>query len=95
MPRDCRRAGVSILGRETVNLVLKVFATGGVYIAGGVALHWIDILREHRFMQAFSNQGRFKDLTGRIPVHAITARAALVGAAAYGLETLGRRQGRA
>jgi glucokinase len=79
---------VSILGGETGNLVLKVLATGGVYMAGGVALHLIDILREPGFMKAFVNKGRFKDLMRRIPVHVITARAALVGAATYGLEAL-------
>ena len=46
-------------------------------------------------MKAFSNKGRFKDLLGRIPVHVITARAALVGAAAYGLETWTGHNGRA
>jgi glucokinase len=86
---------VSILGEEAGNLVLKVFATGGVYMAGGVALHLIDVMREPRFMQAFANKGRFKDLMGRIPVHVITARAALVGAAAYGLEKLENHGGHA
>jgi len=85
---------VSILGGEAGNLVLKVFATGGLYIAGGVALHLVDIMREPRFMQAFANKGRFKDLMGRISVHVITARAALVGAAAYGLEELDNFKGR-
>lgn len=91
----CRRTVdmlVSILGGEAGNLVLKVFATGGIYIAGGVALHLIDVLREPRFMQAFSKKGRFQDLMQRIPVHVITARAALVGAATYGLERLERHQ---
>jgi glucokinase len=46
-------------------------------------------------MQAFANKGRFKDLMGRIPVHVITARAALVGAAAYGLEKLENHRGHA
>lgn len=84
---------VSILGAEAGNLVLKVFATGGVYMAGGIALHLIDVLNEPRFMEAFVNKGRFKDLMRRIPVHVITVHAALVGAAAYGLETLNRHQG--
>lgn len=83
---------IEILGAETGNLVLKVLATGGVYIAGGVALHLIDVMKEPGFMKAFSNKGRFKDLMGRIPVHVITARAALVGAATYGLETLDRHK---
>jgi glucokinase len=39
-------------------------------------------------MQSFTNKGRFKDLMNRIPIHAITTRAALVGAATYGLESL-------
>jgi glucokinase len=83
---------VSILASEAGNLALKVLATGGVYLAGGVALHLVAALREPRFMQNFSRKGRFEDLMKRIPVHVITARAALVGAATYGLETL--RSGR-
>jgi glucokinase len=78
----------SILGAEAGNLALKVFATGGVYIAGGVALHALDALKDPAFMQAFTNKGRFKDLMSRIPIYVITARAALVGAASYGLERL-------
>ncbi len=86
---------VSILGAEAANLVLKVFATGGVYMAGGVAVHLIDILREPQFKQAFFNKGRFKNLMKRIPVHLITAQAALVGAATFGLEMLDRNEGQA
>jgi glucokinase len=33
-------------------------------------------------------KGRFKELMARIPIHMVTMRAALVGAAAYGLESL-------
>ncbi len=77
-----------ILGAEAGNLALKVFATGGVYIAGGVALHVLDALKDPRFMEGFTNKGRFKDRMSRIPIHVITTRAALVGAATYGLERL-------
>jgi len=80
---------VSILASEAGNLTLKVLATGGIYLAGGVALHLLNILQEPSFMQAFINKGRFKDLMARIPIHVITTRAALVGAATYGLESLG------
>jgi len=79
---------VSILGSEAGNLALKVLATGGVYMAGGVAVHLQGPLREPRFMEAFTRKGRFKDLVARIPIHVITTRAALAGAAAYGLELL-------
>jgi glucokinase len=76
---------VSILASEAGNLALKVLATGGVYLAGGVALHVLSALKQPQFMQAFAKKGRFKDLMGRIPVHVITARAALIGAATFGL----------
>ena len=79
---------VSILASEAGNLALKVFATGGIYLAGGVALHLLGALQEPRFMQTFTKKGRFRDLMERIPVHVITTRAALVGAATYGLERL-------
>ena len=79
---------VSILASEAGNLALKVFATGGVYLAGGIALHLLNALQEPRFVEAFTKKGRFKDLMARIPIHVITARAALVGAATYGLESL-------
>ncbi len=65
---------VSILGAEAGNLALKVFATGGVYVAGGVAMHLIEFLRKPEFMEAFSKKGRFQDLMQRIPVHVISAR---------------------
>lgn len=79
---------VSILGSEAGNLALKVLATGGVYVAGGVALHVLEMLRQPQFMRAFTRKGRFTDLLERIPIHVITAQAALVGAAAYGLNNL-------
>jgi glucokinase len=84
---------VSILASEAGNLFLKVFATGGVYLAGGIALHVLSALQDPRFMQTFARKGRFKALMERVPVHVITARAALVGAATYGLESDNRPLG--
>jgi glucokinase len=89
------RVFVSILAGEAGNLALKVLATGGVYLAGGVALHVLDGLKQPQFMQSFARKGRFKDLMGRIPVHVITAQAALVGAANFGLENYGHTSGAA
>ena len=79
---------ISILAGETGNLVLKVLATGGVYIAGGVAVHLLDCLKAPQFMSTFAKKGRFKDLMERIPMKVITTRAALLGAANFGLEAL-------
>src|SRR5262249_33698544 len=48
---------VSILASEAGNLALKVLATGGIYLAGGVAFHVLDALKQPRFMQTFVNKG--------------------------------------
>jgi len=78
---------VSILASESANLALKVLATGGIYLAGGIPLHILRALEKPGFMESFKRKGRFAELMGRIPVHVILNRAALVGAAAYGLES--------
>lgn len=77
---------VSILASEAGNLALKVLATGGVYLAGGLAVHTISVLQQPEFMEAFANKGRFSELMRRIPVHIIVTNAALQGVATYGLE---------
>ena len=79
---------ISILANEAANLALKVMATNGVYLAGGILLHLPRAYVAARFMERFKQKGRFTDLMERIPVHLILNRAALVGSAAYGLESL-------
>jgi len=78
---------VSVLGAEAGNLALKVMATGGLYVGGGIPPRIISLLQKPLFLQAFQNKGRYSNLMGRIPVHVITnPKAALIGAAFYGLE---------
>jgi glucokinase len=79
---------VSILGDEASNLALKVLATGGVYLAGGIPSHILPKLTDGRFMRAFASKGRLSDLLAAMPVHIVTARAALLGAALYGLDQI-------
>jgi glucokinase len=79
---------VEILGDEASNLALKVLATGGVYLAGGIPAHVLPKLTDGRFMRAFASKGRMSDLLAAMPVHVVTARAALLGAALYGLDQM-------
>ena len=78
-------AFASILGAEAGNMALKVLATGGVYLAGGIPRRALPALQE-RFVTAFRRKGRMSSLLGAIPVHVIiNPRVALLGAACCGL----------
>src|SRR5207244_11243279 len=78
---------VEIYGAEAGNLALKLMATGGVYLGGGIPPRILPKLRGEAFMRAFRGKGRLGDLLGRVPVHVIlTPRVGLFGAAAHGLD---------
>ena len=79
---------VSVLGAEAGNLALKVLATGGIYLGGGIPPRILPLLRTGCFMEAFTNKGRFSEMISKIPVHGILTQAALIGAARYGLERM-------
>lgn len=79
---------VSVLGDEAGNLALKVLATGGVYLAGGIPVHLLPKLTDGQFMQGFLNKGRLSEMLASMPVHVVTTRAALLGAALYGLDRM-------
>lgn len=73
---------VSIYGAEAGNVTLKLLATGGVYLGGGIAPRILPKLRDGAFMAAFVAKGRFADLLEHVPVHVIlNDRTALLGAA--------------
>lgn len=79
-------AFVSILGTEAGNMALKVLATGGIYLGGGIPPRILTALESERFMQAFQRKGRLSNLLSRVPVRVIlNPEVALLGAACFGL----------
>jgi glucokinase len=77
---------VSILGSEAGNLALKVLATGGIYLGGGIPRRILPLLREENFRVAFTDKGRFAKMLCEVPVYVIThPQSGVFGAACYGL----------
>jgi glucokinase len=78
---------VSIYGAEAGNLALKVMASGGVYIAGGIAPRIVPALRDGTLIRSFLDKGRHAALLSAVPVHVIVnEKAGLLGAAALAAE---------
>ena len=73
---------VSIYGAEAGNLALKVLATAGIFIGGGIAPKILPCLKEPAFLEAFWSKGRMSALLKAVPVHVIVNdKTALLGAA--------------
>ncbi len=81
------------LGAEAGNLAVRVLATGGVYLAGGIPPRIMPQLCDGRFMRVFVTKGRLSDVLSAIPVKVVLTNAALLGAALYGLDQLRREKG--
>jgi glucokinase len=80
---------VAVYGAEAGNLALKVLATGGVYLGGGIAPKILPKLRGPAFLEAFTAKGRMRELLRAVPVRVVlNDRAALLGAARHGADLL-------
>ena len=72
-----------LYGEEAGNLALKVMATGGVWVGGGIAPKILPVL-DVAFMDGFVAKGRMRPLMESMPVRVILDdRTALFGAARY------------
>ena len=72
----------SVLGATAGNLALMVLATGGVFVAGGIAPRILPYLQRGGFRESFDAKGRLHPLVERIPAYVVThAQPGLLGAA--------------
>jgi glucokinase len=75
---------ISVYGAEAGNLALKMMATRGLFVGGGIAPKIRGIREGGLFMKAFLAKGRLKDLMEEIPVRIIlNDKTALLGAANF------------
>ncbi len=81
--REAVRLFVSIYGSEAGNLALQYRATGGLFVAGGIAPKILPALRDPVFLASFSSKPPMEDLLAGIPVRVVLEpRLPLYGAAA-------------
>ena len=63
---------VDIYGAQAGNLALTAGATGGVYVAGGIAPKIISRITDGRFLRAFRSNGNMAHYVATIPVYVVT-----------------------
>jgi glucokinase len=75
---------IHLYGVEAGNHALKIMATGGVYLGGGIAPKNLERFKGPLFMQGFLDKGRMQPLLEAMPVKIIlNDRTALYGPALY------------
>lgn len=75
---------LALYGAEAGNVALKFFATGGVYLGGGIAPKLASLLPHSRFVERFQGKGRMQPLLERIAISIVlNDKAALQGAASF------------
>jgi glucokinase len=76
---------VRYLATEASCLVLKLMATGGLYLAGGIPPKILPLLQNDSWVKNFDNNGRMHELSEKVPIHVVlNDKMALMGAAYFG-----------
>jgi glucokinase len=77
---------VQLYGREAGNVALKMNATGGFYLGGGIAPKILPALKAGAFIETFLDKGRMRPLLESMSVQVICSQhVALKGLASYAL----------
>jgi glucokinase len=72
------------LATEAVNLILKLKATGGLYLAGGIAPKLLSLINPGTWKDVFNKSGRMKLLLKEVTVYVVlNEKAPLLGATYY------------
>ena len=86
LARSAMQLFMSIYGAHAGDLALAGQATGGVYIAGGIASKNLEFMKPGEFMQAFLQKPPMIELLECMPVKVVrNADVGLLGAAAFAL----------
>jgi len=79
----------AVYGAEAGNLALKVWALGGVYIAGGIAVKILPKMKDGTFLNAFEDKWYFGSVLADVPVSVVLNESApLIGVAYEAFDTV-------
>lgn len=82
---ETMRLFIRYLAHESANLALKMKATGGLFIGGGIAPQLIPLFEKYEFNASFVSSGRMNHLLEKVPVCILlNPQTAMLGAAYYG-----------
>jgi glucokinase len=85
LAREALYLFVSLYGSEAGNLALQYRATGGVFVAGGIAPKILPAIEGGAFLESFRDKPPLREFLERIPVRVVLEpRLGLFGAAAAG-----------
>jgi glucokinase len=62
---------VEIYGSEAGNLAVRTVARGGIYVAGGIAIKILPLLKDGRFVSAAQHKEKMTDFLSQIPIQVI------------------------
>jgi glucokinase len=74
---------VEIYGSEAGNLVVRTVARGGVYVAGGIAVKILPILKNGQFAAALQHKEKMTDFLAQVPIHVVLDEECPLKGAAY------------
>jgi glucokinase len=74
---------VEIYGSEAGNLVVRTVARGGVYVAGGIAVKILPLLKDGRFVAAFQHKEKMADFLAQVPIQVVLDEECPLKGAAY------------
>ena len=73
---------VDILGAHSSNFLLNIFATGGVYLGGGIVPKILKKLQDGSILKTYLDKGKMRNLVSETSLYVITNdHAAIIGAA--------------
>jgi len=68
---DAVNLWVEIYGSEAGNLAVRTVARGGIFVAGGIAVKILPLLKDGRFVAAVQHKEKMTDFLAQVPIQVV------------------------